>query len=133
MTSPKAPAIGEQLMTEDATALLGARCRGCGELSFPVRLFCALCGERDPQPEALATLGTVYSYTVVHFAPPGYLDAVPYAVGIVELPERIRVTATLIANPLTRLKIGAAVRFRPVRVRTDDDEQLSFAYSLENA
>jgi uncharacterized OB-fold protein len=81
----------------------------------------------------LATEGAIYSYTIARFAPPGYVGEVPFGVGIVELPDGIRVASTLIAEPLEELRIGAPVTFRLLEVETEDGPALSFAYAIQDA
>ena len=126
-----APAVRDELVQLEPPALLGGKCGECGRLSFPLERFCAHCGALDPQRCALATTGTIYSYAVVRFAPPGYAGSVPYAVGVVELEPGIRVASTLIADPIEALQIAAPVRFELLEVPTDDGVVLSYAYVQE--
>ena len=64
----------------------------------------------------LSPHGTVWGFTVQRFAPkaPPYVvpdgGFVPFAVGYVELPERLRVAAVLDFADLGAIRIGAPVR-----------------------
>lgn len=124
-------AVRDGLLQREPPALLAGRCAGCGQLSFPAATSCAHCGADAPAPEALGGTGVIYSYTVARFAPPGYVGDVPYAVGLVDLEEGIRVTTTLTAPDLDRLKVGAPVQFRLLEVPTEDGPALSWSYELE--
>jgi uncharacterized OB-fold protein len=134
MTSTVAIPARENLVEVDPPALLGGECGRCSLLSFPLERYCAHCGTPDPEPKALPGTGTIYSFSIVHFAAPGYAGEVPYAVGVVELDETIRVAATLVADPLDSLRVGAAVEFRLLEVPTAAGEAvLGYAYSQVDA
>jgi len=58
----------------------------------------------------LSRRGTLYSFTVQRFKPPppykGPEPFVPYGVGMIELPEGLRVTAVLEEGDPARLQVG---------------------------
>lgn len=89
--------------------LLGAKCRSCGEVFFPRRTVCANCTGQNMDQVQLSRRGLVWSYTVVRQTPPGYQGPVPYALATVELPEKVRLDATLVDCDLERLKVGTPV------------------------
>lgn len=82
-------------------ALIGSRCPGCSTVAFPAATTCQRCGTRVEGSLELSRRGTVWGYTVQHFAPksPPYVPPAegftPFAVGYVELPEGVRVQARL--------------------------------------
>ena len=73
----------------DCVELLAARCTACGTRHLPKPVCCAACHGREFAWEALSATGSLYAYTVIHAAPPGY--AQPYAVAYVDFPEGVRV------------------------------------------
>jgi uncharacterized OB-fold protein len=88
--------------------LFGLRCRECGTVSLTRSRFCPACWNRDSQDEhTLSDRGTLYSYTIVHHAPPGY-DA-PYGIAYVDLLEGVRLMARVDAGLLKRLAPGNMV------------------------
>ncbi len=89
------PPVVEGVFTVDPPALLGARCTGCGEHHFPRLEQCPYCGHESVKPVALSDHGTLWGWTTVLDAPPGYLGEVPYGFGVVELPEGLRVITRL--------------------------------------
>jgi len=77
--------------------LLGSKCRSCGEQFFPRRTVCAKCLEADTEDVLLGPVGTLYTWTYVHFPMFGVKakDAKGYGVGQVDLPEGPRVQSVL--------------------------------------
>ena len=116
--------VHDGLFQLDPPALLGSRCGACGATRFPVAPLCAACQSEDQRTIALATEGELYVFTVIHAAPPGYAGETPYAVGIVELADGLRVTSTISADDLDALAIGDRVRFELLEV----GDVLSFAF-----
>jgi hypothetical protein len=116
----------------DPPALLAGRCAECGELRFPAGRLCPSCGCARIESVPLGGEGTIFSFSVVHMAPPGYLGEAPYAVGVVELPDGIRITATILAERLEQLAIGDRVGFELLTLAGDAGPLLSFAYRKES-
>lgn len=100
-TSEQVP-VAEELFRSsgDGPALVGTRCTGCTTYYFPKSLSC-----RNPQCQAkaveevlLGRRGRLYSYTVQAYRPPALFAMepwAPYAIGLVELPEGLRVMGML--------------------------------------
>ena len=125
MSVDVAAPVFEGLFT--AEALRGSRCTTCGALRFPYRDLCAACQSEAVEAVALSTEGTVHTFTIVRAAPPGYLGEFPYAFGVVELPEGLRVTTTLTADDLDAIAIGDACSFETIEL---PGPLLSFAYRV---
>ena len=94
--------------------LTGIRCGGCGALAIPPKEFCPSCGQRDWAAVPLAGDGTVTSFTVIRVAPRGFAGQTPYAIAAVQLREGPSLLGRVVDLPLEALKIGLAVRFRPL-------------------
>lgn len=121
----------EELLSVDPPSLLGGRCGTCDQLSFPRERFCAHCGAEGPELVPLSTRGTIYSWTIARFAPPGYRGEVPFGVGVVELDDGIRVTSTLSAEPLESLQVGATVSFKLIEIAAEDGPVTSWTYEVD--
>ncbi len=78
----------------------------------------------------MSRTGIVYTFAIVRMAPPGYLGEAPYAYGIVELPEGLRVTTTLLADDLEEISIGDRCEFALMELGTGEDRVLSYAYRI---
>jgi uncharacterized OB-fold protein len=103
-----------------AGALALARCSDCRTWQHPPLERCRRCGGSIGF-EPVSGDATVFSFIVVrHPAVPGH--EVPYAVGLVELPEQpgLRMTAVIDADP-DAVTIGMPVRARMVRVGASDE------------
>ncbi len=97
--------------------LEAAKCSSCQHISFPKRLLCPECGSKEFGTMNLSGKGKLVTYTITHVAPEGFGDQVPYAVGIVDLDDGIRVMAQITDCDLKTLKIGDRVvsKFRRIR------------------
>jgi scaffold protein (connect acetoacetyl-CoA thiolase and HMG-CoA synthase) len=125
-TTPLTP-VREGLFTVDPPALIGGRCRACGTLRFPFLDVCPDCQSADCEQVALSTSGTIFTFTIVHMEPPGYLGETPYAYGVIELPEGLRVTTTLRAEHLDEIAIGDRCTFELIAL---GGAVQSFAYRV---
>ncbi len=115
---------------EEARAgrLTGIRCGHCGELAIPPKEFCPACQERAWEPVPLDGHGTITSFTVIRVPPRGRADEAPYAVAVVRLDEGVSLLGRILDIPLDALKVGMAVRFRPL-IR---DDQTIVAFGLSS-
>lgn len=86
--------------------LEGRKCLDCGTLSFPPRLVCQKCKSRHSQPFEFKGKGKLYSFTTIYQAPDRFDDLVPYAVGLIDLEEGVRITAQITDILPEQLEIG---------------------------
>lgn len=128
--APRLPLVADGLFSVSPPQLTGGRCRGCGALTFPRRPLCPECQHDDIEPAGLSTAGTVYTFTIVRMAPPGYLGEAPYAYGVVELPDGLRVTTTLLADDLQEISIGDRCEFALLELGSGEDRVISYAYRI---
>ena len=112
--------VVDGVFTVDPPRLLGARCGDCGQTSFPRLDGCPYCGTESIEAVELADDGTLWGWTTVLHPPPGYLGAVPYGFGIVELPEGVRVV-TRLAVPEDWWSFGQPMHLRTAAVGVNSD------------
>lgn len=104
--------VGEGLFVHSQSArevphLLGSRCTHCAEVTFPKQHRCANCSSEEVEEIPLSSRGTLYSFTNVNYpVPDGYKGPVPYGVGMVELPEGVRLLAHLTESDPRKLRVG---------------------------
>lgn len=96
--------------TADGPALVGTRCAGCGTHYFPKSLSCRnpTCQAKAVEEVLLGRRGRLYSYTVQAYRPPALFrmdDWAPYVIGLVELPEGLRVLGMLTGCELGDIQI----------------------------
>lgn len=87
-------------------------CNACGVRQHPPEEVCYRCGGTAFEHTVLAPTGTVFSYTVAHYAVNRALaESVPYAVVLVSLDEdpAIRVVGNLLGYAVDKIRIGLAV------------------------
>ncbi|MGW3126765.1 bifunctional MaoC family dehydratase N-terminal/OB-fold nucleic acid binding domain-containing protein [Streptomyces sp. NPDC001076] len=98
--------------------LLVQRCADCGTLRHPWLPGCNACGCLDWDTVESSGEGTVCSYVVMHHPPFPAFDP-PYAVGLIELAEGVRMVSNVVGVPYDKVRIGLPVR---VEFRRYDDE-----------
>ncbi len=92
---------------DGSIALIGGYSRTSDKYHFPLLDTCPYSGARDVQRVALSRDATLWAWTAITAAPPGYAGPVPYGFGVVELvPEQLRVITRLRESDPTRLAFG---------------------------
>jgi uncharacterized OB-fold protein len=109
--------------------LIASRCTACGRHYFPkvVRCLDPDCGQ-TVEEALLGTKGTLWSYTAQYYMPPPPYHPPdndpkafkPYAVGLVELPEGIRVIGMVTKCEIKDLKIGMSMEMVVERMYQDE-------------
>ena len=115
----EAVAVRSGLFTVDPPRLRGGRCAVCGRHHFPASDTCPYCAADGARPVELSPTGTLWAWTSVTAAPPGYGGPVPYGFGVVELPEGIRVVTRLTEADPARLTAGRPMHLVVVAVGED--------------
>jgi uncharacterized OB-fold protein len=90
--------------------LEAVRCKECGKIHFPPRLVCASCGSREFEKYSLSNEGKIVTYTIIRVPPAPFKDQAPYAVGIIELDDGVKITAQITDCPFEDLKAGQRVK-----------------------
>jgi hypothetical protein len=100
--------------------LTTTRCRGCGRIDWPPRGFCPACTSDEFDWVDLPTDGQVRGFSVQETGvPAGFVKPLVFA--MVDVAEQ-RVFAPLVGvTDPSALRMGARVRFSPVRVADDPD------------
>jgi len=124
--------VREGLFTDgDTPALLGSRCAACGSVLFPRADACTYCATDSPAPVELSSRGTLWAWTAVTAPPPGYEGEVPYGMGVVELPEGVRVITRLTVGDPAALSAGQAMELRivPLHADADGNDVVTYAFA----
>jgi uncharacterized OB-fold protein len=113
--------------------LSGCRCDSCGETSLGRKVQCPNCGRETVHDIPLSPTGTLWTFTVARHRPPGDYRGPepfsPFGLGLVELPEGLRVLSPLDAD-VDDLRIGMPMRFTPyIRHDADGREVVAFAFA----
>ncbi|MFF1445089.1 bifunctional MaoC family dehydratase N-terminal/OB-fold nucleic acid binding domain-containing protein [Streptomyces sp. NPDC058295] len=98
--------------------LLVQRCTACDTLRFPWLPGCNACGSAEWDTVEAGGEGTVFSYVVMHH-PPFPAFSPPYAIGLIELAEGVRIISNVVDVPYDKVRIGMPVE---LEFRSYDDE-----------
>ena len=107
--------------------LIGGKCPNCGSVFFPKfnQMHKPDCGKGGADEILLSRTGTLKSYTVHHYAPPPpFVKAdpfVPFAIGLVSLPEGIDVVGMLTGVDTGALKTNINVELVAEKITEDED------------
>ena len=112
MTSVERIPVAEDLFrwSQGSVELIGSRCKACDTHYFPKRLSCSNpdCKDKELVEVALSRKGRLYSYTVQGYRPPALFKMEPwspYAIGLIDLPEGVRVMGMLTGSALEDIVI----------------------------
>ena len=131
MASVERLAVIEGLLKVDPEdpRLVGSKCTSCGTYYFPETISCSNPGCREKKVERayLSKRGRLWTFTVQHYPPPPPFKAkdpfVPYGIGLVELPENIRVAGILTEADPKKLKIGMEVELTLETMYEEDGKE----------
>ncbi len=100
--------------------LIGCKCRSCNEYFFPKRSICPNSFKEETMDVCqLSRKGKLYAYTIARRAPYGF--EAPYAVGYVDLPEKLRIFCRFSEDSLNTLRIGMEVELEVGPLRKDEN------------
>ena len=127
VASKKLPIVeGLLSLSDSGPHLIGSKCPSCGAYFFPKGSYCPdlKCKRTALEEVALSTRGKLYTYTVQYYLPPPPYkfdgDFSPYAIGLIELPEGIRVLGQLAGCDPKEIQIGMEVELIAEKQFTDD-------------
>jgi uncharacterized OB-fold protein len=96
-----------ELQADGTLDLVGGYSPTSAAFHFPLLDTCPYSGARDVERVLLSREGTLWAWTAVTAAPPGYEGEVPYGFGVVELTaERLHVVTRLVESDPSRLEFG---------------------------
>ena len=113
--------------TRDGPRLLGSRCGGCGAAYFPRDSVChnPTCDAPAMQDVRFGPTGKVWSFAVQNYAPPPPVltrePYEPYAVGVVDLDDGLRVMSRIDVDDPMKVEVGAEVELVTGALCADDD------------
>ncbi len=86
--------------------LMAAKCRNCGSTFVPPRPMCTNCFSRELEWVQLENRGKLLTYTIIHVAPEQFQSMAPYAYGIVELENGLRLPGIIRGIDHEKIKVG---------------------------
>jgi uncharacterized OB-fold protein len=122
---------------EENAQLIGSRCDECTATTWPRQPRCPRCSKRTMSDRRLPRRGTLIAWTTQGFVPKlPYLGAEtvdtfePFAVGLVQLGDEVRVEARLTESNPADLRFGMEVElvFVPLFTNKEGKEILTWAF-----
>ena len=95
------------------------RCVPCGDYQFYPRALCASCAGETEWVDASGR-GTLYTFTIIRQnRSTAFKDLSPYAVGIIELEEGVRMMSNIVDCDVDRLEVGMALEVLLLKAADD--------------
>ena len=121
-----------ELHDDGTIALIGGYSPTSERHHFPLLDTCPYTGATDIETVTLSHDATLWAWTAVTAAPPGYRGPVPFGFGVVELErEQLRVITRLIESDPAQLTFGQPMRLVADPLPGDDGEQV-VAWAFES-
>jgi len=86
--------------------LMAGKCLKCGKIHLPPRPLCDNCFSQEFEWMEVSGKGRLLTYTVIYIAPPQFQAMAPYAVGIVQLENGLKIPGMIQGVAHEQLKIG---------------------------
>lgn len=89
--------------------LLGGKCRKCGKVHLPPRPLCDNCYSKEFEWTEIQTKGKLLTYTIIHIAPTQFQSMAPYAMGIVQLENGLKMPGMIRDVKPEQIRIGMSL------------------------
>ena len=86
--------------------LMGVKCNKCGNIFVPPRAICPKCLSTDLSWTPLKNRGKLITYTIIHIAPEKFQHMAPYAFGIIEIEDNVRIPGIIQDIKHEDIKVG---------------------------
>jgi len=86
--------------------LMGGKCKKCGKIHLPPRPLCDKCFSKEFEWTQIQPKGKLVTYTIIHVAPPQFQQMTPYAVGIIQLENDLKIPGMIKEVAPEQIKIG---------------------------
>ena len=119
------------LSPHEQVRLIGSKCKNCAEISLGSRQTCPNCGGGNLEEVPLGRRGKLWTYTVIRHKPPGDYKGpdpfVPFGLGLVEVPEGIRVLSPIQCD-FDKLDMGMELEMEVYPLYIDETGNEVMAY-----
>ncbi|MAH43298.1 transcriptional regulator [archaeon] len=84
-------------LNESRYNMIGTKCTTCNGLYFPPKALCPECRRKGAiTPHKFSGIGEIESFTIIHNAPQGFEEQVPYIVAIIKTDGNVRISGQII-------------------------------------
>ncbi len=109
---------------------LGINCVKCSTKNFPFTDHCPNCGSENVEEYKLAEKGKILQFSQVNQTTEEMMENVPYAIGIIELEDGIKVTGQIVDVDYSQIKVDMQVRM-VLRVLSKDGKEGLIKYGFK--
>ncbi len=97
--------------------LEAGKCTSCGYIAFPPRLICPKCKSKNFETIKLSDEGKILTFTIIRVSAEQFSKQTPFAVGIIELNDGVKITTQIVDTELDKIEIGKKVKivFRKIQ------------------
>ncbi len=89
--------------------LMAGKCLKCGKLHLPPRPLCDNCYSQQFEWVEISGEGKLLTYTIIYVAPQQFQALAPYAVGIVQLDNGLKIPGMISGVPVEKLQVGMSL------------------------
>jgi uncharacterized OB-fold protein len=86
--------------------LMAGKCTKCGKIHLPPRTLCDNCFSQEFTWTEISGKGKLLTFSVIHIAPQQFQPLAPYAVGIIELENGLKLPGMISGLTHEQLHIG---------------------------
>ena len=86
--------------------LLGGKCKKCGKVHLPPRPLCDNCYSKEFEWTEIPARGKLLTYTIIYIAPTQFQSLTPYAMGIVQLENGLKLPGMIKGVAQEQIRIG---------------------------
>jgi uncharacterized OB-fold protein len=120
---PQAFTIEQFFKSISQKRLMGGKCRKCGKVHLPPRPLCDNCLSTDFEWVELPKTGRLLTYTIIHVAPTQFQCMAPYAVGIVQLEDGVKISGMIRDVPLDKIRVGMPLKMEFEEAQQRQEQQ----------
>ena len=117
--------------TPEGWVLMAQKCGECGKIAYPRKRVCPECFGEDLANLPLSATGTLHTYARTYLGVPRI--GLPYVIGFVDLPERIRLFGLIIAGEDDDISIGQRMDIVFGKLWQDENGEEVFCYKFQPA
>lgn len=86
--------------------LMAGKCLNCGKIHLPPRPLCDNCFSQEFEWMSISGKCKLLTYTIIHVAPQQFQHLTPYAVGILQFENGLKIPGMIQSLTQDQLKIG---------------------------
>ncbi len=109
---------------------IGIECKDCSAKTFPYSTHCPKCGGENITEYQISEKGKIVQFSQVYQTAKEMMSNVPYAVGIIELEDGIKVTGQIVDIDYSEIKKDMLVR-RVLRIIGKDSKEGLIRYGFK--